>query len=655
MNQPSTRFGLTETWRRTPSLIGRLQPLLGRDFAVAYVFMLPTFLVMGGLIAYPFLRATYISFTRTHGATIGPFVGLANYRNTWSDRFFRESVAVTIRYTLWSVALTFAISTLAATLLHRLGARAGLLTGMMLLPWIMPEIVRAITWRGLLDPLHGGVNRVLINLGLIQRGYPFFGSIETALPSVIVVNVWQRVPFFVITLLAGLKGLDEELYEAAAIDGAGPWRQFLHVTLPGLRYVLIVVTLLGTIWSFNEFNLIFLLTAGGPMNATKVYSVLAYDLVRTRMGLGVAVAMSMAPVFLVLILLLGRYVMRGQGSAQDTASGGLAPVAGLLRMLIWPLRIALRMLVALFWLINDALEQLVGVVQSLLARLFPHESRRRRAHRRLVRVSALAALFILGLLLFFELAPFCWVFVTAFKTELQITRFESVLWPRPWSLQQFERLFSRDFFTWLQNTLLISLVTPAFSTLSAAAGAYALTRLRWRGAEMFGKLVLASYLMPTVMILLPIYHLFTRLGLNNNRLSLLISYPTFILPFALWVLMGYYATIPAEIEDAARIDGCGRYQAFWRIVLPLSRPALVATGLFGLSQAWSEFLYAMTFIVSESKMTVPMGLAQMIFGDVSPWGQLSAAALIMAAPVLAIYTLGQRFMVAGLVAGSVKG
>ncbi|MFH1085842.1 MAG: ABC transporter permease subunit [Chloroflexota bacterium] len=649
MDQGHAVFRQGETWRHTPRWLLRLRPILGRDFAAAYAFMLPTVLLMGGLVAYPFLRAAYTSLTRTHGREIGPFVGLANYRALWEDRFFRESVAITLRYTGWSVVIALAIAMLAALLLHRLGSRADVLAGLLLLPWIMPEIVRAITWKGLLDPLYGGVNRVLIGLGLIQRGFPFFGGLDTALPSVILVNVWQRVPFFAINLLAGLKAADPELYEAAGIDGASPWRQFLHVTLPALQSVILVIGLLGAIWSLNEFNLVYLLTGGGPANVTKLYSVLACNYARTRMGMGVAVALSMAPAFVALIAVLGRTMVRG-GGAQPPDASHRTPASELARWLGWPLGAALRGLLraaaALFWLANDAAEGLAAA----LARIVPQRRRPRR-------VGAVVAGALLAVLLLFELAPFYWVFVTAFKTELQITRFESVLWPRPWSLDQFRRLLApnRSFGLWLQNTLLLALVTPALSTFIAAAGAYALTRLRWRGAAPLANAVLVSYLMPTILILLPIYHLFIRLGLTNTRLSLIISYPTLMVPFALWLLMGYIGALPMEIEDAARIDGCGRWQTFLRVVLPLSRPALAAAALFSVTLAWSEFLFAMTFIASEAKMTLPMGLAQMIFGDVAPWGQLSAAVLIIAVPVLALYAVGQRFMLAGLTAGAVKG
>ena len=170
----------------------------------------------------------------------------------------------------------------------------------------MPEIVRAITWKGLLDPLYGGVNRLLLTLGLVERPLPFLTGVDSALPTVIMVNLWQGIPFFTINLLAGLKAIDQELYEAAAIDGATKWRQFLHITIPGLRYVIVVVTLLSTIWTSNSFGLIFLMTGGGPMDATKVYSILAYQYAITgiRYGPGIAVAMTMAPIMGIFIVVL---------------------------------------------------------------------------------------------------------------------------------------------------------------------------------------------------------------------------------------------------------------------------------------------------------------------------------------------------------------
>jgi multiple sugar transport system permease protein len=134
-----------------------------------------------------------------------------------------------------------------------------------------------------------------------------------------------------------------------------------------------------------------------------------------------------------------------------------------------------------------------------------------------------------------------------------------------------------------------------------------------------------------------------------------VTYPTVVLPFATWLMMGYYRSIPEELEDAAMIDGCNRFQAFLRVILPLTRPALLAVALFAITQAWNEFLYAYTFLRSSEVFTLPVGLAQLIVGDVQPWGVLMAASLLTAVPVVIIYMVGQKFMVAGLTAGSVKG
>ncbi|MGI6368615.1 MAG: ABC transporter permease subunit [Anaerolineae bacterium] len=639
------------------TLAKRLQNVFGRDFGEAWAFFAPTFILMGGLIAYPFLRAVYISFTNTVSQEIGPFVGLTNYVNLWSDPFFRNSVGVTARFTLSAVFLKACVGTLAAILLNRLSGKWSILTGLVLLPWIMPEVVRSITWRGLLDPLYGGLNRGLVSIGLLKAPAPFLTGVDTALNTLIMINLWEGIPFFTINLLAGLKAIDQELYEAAAIDGASKWRQFLHITLPGLRYVLIVVTLLSTIWTFNGFTLIFLLTGGGPMNATKVYSILSYQIAITgmRYGVGIAVALTMAPVLGIFIVILGRYMMQGRRLYAETRTrepGILSKIGGILA---WPFKMILRGLLTLLSLLNDTGERIVEAIGRLFQRRGAQgEPTMMRKRSRLGERLATATLI---LLLIFELVPFYWVLVTAFKSELQITMFQSLLWPRPWTLMQFRNLLgpARNFAVWLRNTVLISVASPLVSTTVASLGAYSLARLRWRGANTFSYSILVAYLMPGIMMLIPIYQLFSKLGLTNNIMGLIISYPTFGLPFATWLMMGYYSTIPEELEAAALIDGCTRFQAFFRVVLPLVRPALLATMLYGVTQAWSEFLFAYVMIHSESKMTIPVGLAQMIIGDVLPWGELCAAAMIMAVPVLLLYTVGQRFMVAGLTAGAIKG
>ncbi|MBI3960664.1 MAG: ABC transporter permease subunit [Chloroflexi bacterium] len=636
-----------------------MRHILGPDWKEAYLFLLPAVLLLGTIVAYPFLRAVYIGFTRTTSLEIGPWVGLLNYQNLYKDPFFWNSVRISLTYTVAAVVLKFFVGMIAALLLHRMSRFATVFTALVMLPWIMPEVVRAITWKGLLDPIYGLVNPLLKDLGLIEQSIPFFGTPELALPSVIMVNLWAGIPFFTLLLVAGLKAIDKELYEAAAIDGASGWRQFLHITLPGLQYVILVETLLSFIWTFNGFTQVFLLTGGGPLGATKVYTIFAIEAARSfRIGTGVAAAMSMVPLLALLIVILGRNVLATQtGRASHTVADEKNSVFGLIS---WPFRMALTLVVAVLWALNDGVERILEGIGAAIRSVFPHSNDpraamlRAKAARR--RVNIFAGI-ILALLLLFELFPFYYVFITSFKSEVQMTTFQSLYHPDPWTLDQYQRLLgpTRNFLVWMRNSFIVSMVTPLVSTIVASLAAYSLVRLNWRGNRAFSSAVFSAYLMPSVLMVISIFQIFAKLGLINSLYGLMLAYSTFALPFAIWLMMGYYASIPRELEEAGLIDGCNRFQVFWRIVLPLTKPALMAIFLFGVTNAWHEYLFAYILISKQSLMTLPVGLGLMIIGDVQPWGELTGASLLMAIPVFILYAVGQRFMVAGLTAGAVKG
>jgi multiple sugar transport system permease protein len=641
----------------------RLKQWLGPDWQEAYGFMLPAAIFLFTIVAIPFLMAFLLSFTNTHRINeIGPYVGLRNYVGIWQDDFFRTSVWITAQYTFWTVFFKFLIGLIVALLLNRLKKSAGVVTALLLLPWIMPEMVRAVTWKGLLDPLYGIVNRFLLVMGLIDRAIPFFGDPETALASVIIVNIWAGVPLVALVLLAGLKGIDRELYEAAAIDGANVWRQFLHITLPGLRYVMIVTILLNTIWSFNDFTPIFVLTRGGPLGMTLVYTIRVVEAARNgRFGVGVAMGMTIVPILGLLIFLLSRYMIAGNQKTQESletmkeASPGHRLMTRLLHLFAWPFQTVLRLMVGLFWLINNAAEQGFEAVGRLFGRLVGRRAQFGYSIAR--RISSGLVGLLLVLVLFFELIPFYWVFITSFKTTFQITTLTNELWPTPWTLDQFNHIFApaENFVYWLKNTVIVSLVTPVISTFVGALSGYGLARLRWRGSTLFSAFVLIAYMMPGVLLLIPLLLIFKAFGLLENLLALIIAYPSFTLPFALWMMMGYYTSIPAELEDAGLIDGCTRFQVFTRIVLPLTTPALMAVFLFSTIHAWGEFLFALAFLAGDRGITLPVGMAYMVNSEVAPWGELMAMTMVMAVPVLILYLIGQRLMVSGLITGAIKG
>ena len=632
------------------------QRVLGRDWPIGWLFFLPTALLLFGLIGYPFLRALFLSFFNVVGVRPGPFVGFQNYANLLSDDLFRRSIWTTINFTFFSEIFKFALGLSVALLLHRLPRWSSVLGGLVLLPYIVPEIVRALAWRILLDPLFGGLNYILVNvLHVMDKGQSYLADPHTALASVITVNIWSGIPFFVILFLAGLKAIDQELYDAAAVDGANAWRRFLHVTLPGLRYVIIVATLLSTIFTFNNFTLTYLLTGGGPGGATRVYAILAYEyaIQALRTSAGIAVAMIVAPFLFILILFLGRYMMRREDAFHTTASEG--PVWRAFLALVWPVRMILRGIVALFWFINGIGEAVAGAIaRSVSTQSTSTRGARRGQQRQRLGIVLLYA--AMAVVLVWVLLPFYFIFVTAFKSTLQIQQVQSMFWPSPWSLEHFVYLFTQlKFATWYANTIVVAAVSTVVSMFAASLGAYALARLHWRGVGPLSTAVLVAYLMPPALMFIPLYAILNQLHLINSLPALMVTYPTVVLPFATWLMMGYYRSIPEELEDAALIDGCNRFQAYWKVVLPLVRPALLAVAMFSVTQAWNEFLYAKTFLNSTEVFTLPVGLGQLLVADVEPWGELMAAALLTALPVIVLYMIGQKFMIAGLTAGSVKG
>ncbi len=621
-----------------------MEAILGRDWKVALPFVLPMVVLMAGLIFWPFVNAILISFTTRSIARTEQWVGLDNYIRLWSDDSFRSALNNTVIFTVGSVASKLVVGIAIALLLNSRLPFRNVLTGIMLLPWIVPEVVTAMAWRSIYDPISGGLNPILQSIGLIDRRVAWLAEPGLAMPSVTAVNIWKGIPFFTMLLLAGLKAIDRELYEAAEVDGASAAEKFRHITLPGLRYVIAVTVLLSTISTFNTFGLVYLLTGGGPGGATRVYSILAYEraILGLRFGPGAAVALSMAPVLALVILLLARFMRGGiDRQTNDTlVDRGLARIGSALGMLLdlilWP-----------FIALANAVERL-GIMAA--------RSLRRGSGGRRVRAGGALRMLALAPFVVFVLFPFYWIFITAFKSELQIQQFSSIYWPNPWTLDQFRTLlFETAYLRWFRNTAFVATVTTIISVALAALAGYALARLKFRGASTLTTVLLITYLLPGSLMFIPLYRILTNLQIINTHAALIATYPTFLMPFATWVMLGYYRSIPEDLEDAAMIDGATRLGAFLRITLPLAAPALLSVTLFSFTNAWNEFLFAFIFLTSENLFTLPVGLQQLVFGDIYPWGQLMGASLLMALPVVIMYTYAQKYMVEGLTAGSVKG
>lgn len=263
----------------------------------------------------------------------------------------------------------------------------------------------------------------------------------------------------------------------------------------------------------------------------------------------------------------------------------------------------------------------------------------------------------LAIFLFVLLFPFYWMAITSFKSNAELYDLKSgnPLWVVKPTLQHFKHLlFQTSYPDWMWNTVLISTVATFLSLAASVAAAYAIERLRFRGAQPAGLAIFMAYLVPPSILFIPLAAMVLKLGLFDTRAALMLSYPTFLIPFCTWLLMGYFKSIPFELEECALIDGASRLQILVKIILPLSVPGLISAGIFAFTLSWNEFIYALTFISSSENKTVPVGvITELVEGDVYHWGPLMAGALLGSLPVAILYSFFVEHYVSSMT-GAVK-
>ena len=262
----------------------------------------------------------------------------------------------------------------------------------------------------------------------------------------------------------------------------------------------------------------------------------------------------------------------------------------------------------------------------------------------------------LGLFLFVLLFPFYWMGITTFKPDNELlSRDGNPFWIISPTMAHIEKLlFRTEYPQWMWNTVVVSVTSTFFSLFASVLAAYAIERLRFKGAKQTGLAIFLAYLVPPSILFIPLASVIFQLGLFDPRLALILTYPTFLIPFCTWLLMGYFRSIPFELEECAMIDGANRWEILIKIILPLSVPGLISAGIFAFTLSWNEFIYALTFISSSEVKTVPVGVVtELVEGDVYHWGALMAGALFGSLPVAFIYSFFVEYYVSGMT-GSVK-
>ena len=271
--------------------------------------------------------------------------------------------------------------------------------------------------------------------------------------------------------------------------------------------------------------------------------------------------------------------------------------------------------------------------------------------RKLVTVYLPLVVFLIVLLF-----PFYWMVITSIKPDAELlSRDGNPFWVVKPTLTHFHKLlFETTYPQWLWNTVLVSVVSTVLSLVASVLAAYAIERLRFNGSKNVGLSIFLAYMVPPSILFIPLATVVYKLQLFDTRLALILTYPTFLIPFCTWLLMGYFRSIPMELEECALIDGATRWQILIKVVLPLAVPGLISAGIFAFTLSWNEFIYALTFISSSEVKTVPVGVVtELVQGDVYQWGPLMAGALLGSLPVAFIYSFFVEYYVSGMT-GSVK-
>lgn len=278
-----------------------------------------------------------------------------------------------------------------------------------------------------------------------------------------------------------------------------------------------------------------------------------------------------------------------------------------------------------------------------------HTTLRQRLERIVLYLLVIAVVSIVAL-------PLLWMIIGSLKPSQEVVRYPPTILPEDWTIASYHELFATtNFETYFINSTLVAAGTTIFSVVVGSLGAYSLARFRYFGMSTFARSVLLAYMAPSILLVIPLFFVIIQLGLFDTRLGLIVASTTFTLPVSLWFMRSYFRAIPIELEESAMIDGASRLRALWSVTLPLASPGALSVGLFVFAHAWNEFLFALVFISSEGRKTLPVGLQNLITeNQLAYWGTLLAGGVLVTVPVIILYAFVQRHIVSGLGAGALK-
>jgi multiple sugar transport system permease protein len=619
----------------------------------------PSVLLILLVIAFPaveMVRSSFLRITQTGLATGGN--GLVNYQRLLREPALPGVVWHTIVWVVLVVGITVLVSLPLAQFLDKSFAGRRLVRLALLVPWAASLVMTATVWRYIYEGAYGPLNRVLMDLGLLDQPVEWYKDTRFAFWALIVIGIVVSIPFTTYVFLAGLQTIPGELHEAARIDGAGPWQVYRRVTVPLLRPSLLVAVVLNAIYVFNSFPIIWIITGKIPGYDTDTTITFMYKIAfgpGSQLDAGEAAALAVLNV-LFLLVVVTVYLRHVSWDETDVAVG--AGREGRLRRLSRP--------------VGGLLRRAARAGASALRPLGPVLSPARWAGRRLGaawRPLRPVGLPVVGAVLaLFFLAPYAVMLLGALRSDQDLFSIPARYLPARWEWSNFVEVWSQiPLLAYLRATLVIAGITTLIVLVVSLPAAWFAARHQFRGRNLFLYVILATQMFAPVALVVGLYreyalvdNVFANLGLGLRATysywAIILVYSAFNLAFAVWILSGYFRSIPREIEEAALIDGLGPFRVLLRVVLPLAKPGVVTALIFTFIQVWNEFVVALTLFndSTRNRQTLTVGIQQFVGLYETRYQYLFVASLIGIVPVLVLFTTIERYLMGGLTAGSVK-
>jgi multiple sugar transport system permease protein len=611
----------------------------------------PSLLVIAVVVFFPAVEMVQMALEKFSSIGLNEgFYGLQNFRDLFSEPALPHVVYNTVLWVVLVVGVTVLVSLPLAQFLNKRFAGRRLVRWALIVPWAASLVMTATLWSYIYEGGYGMLDAVLGDLGIIHKSIYWDQNQATSFWCLIFVGIVVSLPFTTYVFLAGLQAIPTDLYEAAAVDGAAGWKAYRNITLPLLRPALLVAIVLNTLYVFNSFPIIWVITGNIPGDFNDTTITFMYKIAFTyRLDIGEAAAFGVLNVA-ALIVVVGLYVRRvGTGSEEPGARLSQARSRRLRRA-------ALRERVV------EGLDPVVALgraalapVQRAVATLWQGP---KRASARLWRPGRRYFLPTIGAAVAaFFLLPYLVMLVSALKSNNDLYHSPALYTPTHAEWGNFASVWNQiPLAAYVVNSLIVAGCSTLLVLGVSLPAAYYTARHRFAGRKAFLYLILITQMFAPVALIVGIYKEALMVNGQNTYWALVLVESGFTLAFATWIMNGYLSSIPVEIEEAAHIDGAGPLRTMWSVVLPLAKPAVVTAVIFTFIQVWNEFVVAQTIFnnPTTNRETLTVGISAFVGEYVVQYNYLFVASLIGIVPVVVLFVLIERHLVSGLTAGAVK-